>query len=328
MKHIALGRTGLTVSALGLGCMGMSENYGPSDDAENMATLARAVELGVNFLDTADSYGPFRNEELIGRFLANRRERIVVATKFGFVRSTHPAAPSIDNSPAYIRRACAASLRRLAIETIDIYYVHRIDPAVPVEDTVGTMADLVREGKVRAIGLSEVSAITLRRAAAVHPIAALQSEYSLWARGAELEVLPACRELGICFVAFAPLGRGFLTGAVRNANALAADDYRRHLPRFQGEAAAHNARLVARLEQIAVQQGCSAAQLAIAWLLAQGHGVIPIPGTRSSRRLEENAAAAAIVLDEAARTALDAVFPMGAAAGERYDADGMKQVGL
>jgi aryl-alcohol dehydrogenase-like predicted oxidoreductase len=309
MKHIAFGRTGLTVSALGLGCMGMSENYGPSDDAENMATLARAIELGINFLDTADSYGPYRNEELIGRFLASRRERIVVATKFGFVRSTDPAAPSIDNSPAYIRGACEASLRRLAIEAIDIYYVHRIDPAVPIEDTVGTMADLVREGKVRAIGLSEVSAMTLRRAAA------------------ELEVLPACRELDVCFVAFAPLGRGFLTGAVRNADTLAADDYRRHLPRFQGEAAAHNARLVARLEQIAAQQGCSAAQLAIAWLLAQGPGVIPIPGTRSSRRLEENAAAAAIVLDEAARAALDAAFPMGAAAGERYDADGMKQVG-
>jgi aryl-alcohol dehydrogenase-like predicted oxidoreductase len=328
MKHIAFGRTNLTVSAMGLGCMGMSENYGPSDDSENMATLARALDLGINFLDTADSYGPFHNEELIGRFLASRRERIVVATKFGFVRSSDPSAPSIDNSPAYIRSACEASLRRLAVDVIDLYYVHRIDPARPVEETVGTMADLVREGKVRAIGLSEVSANTLRRAAAVHPIAALQSEYSLWARGAELEVLPACRELGVCFVAFAPLGRGFLTGAVRNVAALAPDDYRHHLPRFQGDAAAHNARLVARLGQIAAQQGCTAGQLAIAWLLAQGPGVVPIPGTRRIQRLEENAAAAEILLDAAARTALESVFPMGAAAGERYDADGMQHVGL
>jgi aryl-alcohol dehydrogenase-like predicted oxidoreductase len=326
MKHIAFGGTGLEVSVIGLGCMGMSENYGPSNDAENAAILTRALELGINFLDTADSYGPFRNEELIGRFLSGRRERIVAATKFGFVRSADPTAPSIDNSPAYIRSACEASLRRLGIDVIDIYYAHRIDPARPIEETVGTMADLVREGKVRAIGLSEVSAATLRRAAAVHPIAALQSEYSLWARDAELEVLPACRELGVCFVAFSPLGRGFLTGAVSSVSKLAADDYRRQLPRFQGEAAAHNARLVARLEEIARQQGCTAAQLAIAWLLAQG--VIPIPGTRRIPRLEENAAGAQIVLSAAARAAVEAVFPIGAAAGERYDAEGMKLVNV
>jgi aryl-alcohol dehydrogenase-like predicted oxidoreductase len=327
MKHIALGRTGLEVSAIGLGCMGMSENYGPSDDAENLASLDRAVELGVNFLDTADSYGPFRNEELIGRFLAIRRERIVVATKFGFVRSSDPAAPTIDNSPAYIRRSCEGSLRRLGIEAVDLYYVHRVDPARPIEATVGTLADLVREGKVRAIGLSEVSAGTLRRAAAVHPIAAVQSEYSLWARDAEREVLPACRELGVAFVAFAPLGRGFLTGALRSAAALTPDDYRRQLPRFQGAAAAHNARLVMRLEQIAARQGCSAAQLAIAWLL-QNPGVIPIPGTRRLRRIEENAAAAGVVLGADARAAIDAIFPLGAAAGERYDEDAMKLIGL
>jgi aryl-alcohol dehydrogenase-like predicted oxidoreductase len=290
--------------------------------------LARALELGVNFLDTADSYGPFRNEELIGRFLAGRRGRIVVATKFGFVRSADPAAPVIDNSPAYIRSACEASLRRLGIDAIDLYYVHRIDPARPVEETVGTMADLVREGKIRAIGLSEVSAHTLRRAAAVHPIAAVQSEYSLWARDAELEVLPACRELGVCFVAFAPLGRGFLTGALSNAADLAADDYRRQLPRFQGAAAAHNARLVRQLEAIAHEHGCSAAQLAIAWLLAQGPDVFPIPGTRRVVRLEENAAGAEIVLDGTTRAALDALFAKGAAAGERYDADSMKLVNL
>jgi aryl-alcohol dehydrogenase-like predicted oxidoreductase len=326
MKHIALGPTGLEVSVIGLGCMGMSENYGPSNDAENRAILARAVEVGIDFFDTADSYGPFSNEELIGRFLAGRRERIVVATKFGFVRSTDPAAPAIDNSPAYIRRACEGSLRRLGIDAIDIYYVHRIDPARPIEDTVGTLADLVREGKVRAIGLSEVSASTLRRAAAVHPIAAVQSEYSLWTREPELEVLPACRELGVSFVAFSPLGRGFLAGAVTSTNALAADDYRRQLPRFQGAAAAHNASLVARLDEIARQQGCTAAQLAIAWLLAQGPGLIPIPGTRHIQRLEANAAAAQIMLDPATLAAIDAVFPIGAAAGERYDADSMKQV--
>jgi aryl-alcohol dehydrogenase-like predicted oxidoreductase len=328
MKHVAVGRTGLEVSAIGLGCMGMSENYGPSDEAGNLAILARALELGINFLDTADSYGPFRNEELIGRFLAHRRERIVVATKFGFVRSSDPAAPAIDNSPAYIRRACEASLRRLGIDVIDIYYAHRIDPARPIEDTIGTMADLVREGKVRCIGLSEVSANTLRRAAAVHPIAAVQSEYSLWTREPEFEVLPACRELGVSFVAFSPLGRGFLAGALRNTDALAADDYRRQLPRFQGAAAAHNARLVAQLDDIARQHECTAAQLAIAWLLAKGPGVIPIPGTRHIQRLEANAAAAHIALDAATLAAIDAAFPIGAAAGERYDAESLSLVNV
>jgi aryl-alcohol dehydrogenase-like predicted oxidoreductase len=328
MQRIAIGRTGLRVSAIGLGCMGMSECYGPSNDTDNVAILARALELGINFLDTADSYGPFRNEELIGRFLSNRRERVVVATKFGFVRSADPTAPSIDNSPAYIRTACEASLRRLRMDTIDLYYVHRTSPAWPIEETVGTLADLVRQGKVRAIGLSEVSATTLRRAAAVHPIAAIQSEYSLWTREAELEVLPACRQLGVCFVAFSPLGRGFLTGAIGNTAAFAPDDYRRQLPRFQGEAAAHNVQLVAQLEKIARQQGCTAAQLAVAWLLAKGPGVIPIPGTRHVERLEENVAAAEIMLTPATRTAIEAVFPIGAAAGERYDADGMKQVNI
>lgn len=326
MKYTTLGRNGPPISALGLGCMGMSECYGPSDDAESRRILARALDLGISFLDSADSYGPFHNEELIGQFLTGRRERVMVATKFGFVRSADPQAPVIDNSPDYIRRACEGSLRRLGVEAIDLYYAHRIDPARPIEETVGAMAELVRAGKVRSLGLSEVSAKTLRRAAAVHPIAALQSEYSLWARDVEREVLPTCRELGVSFVAFAPLGRGFLTGTVAGTDALAADDYRRQLPRFQGEAAAHNLRLVTQLEQVARQEGCSAAQLALAWLIARSPEVIAIPGTRRMQRLEENAAAADIVLAPATRERLDVLFAPGAVAGERYDADGMRLI--
>jgi aryl-alcohol dehydrogenase-like predicted oxidoreductase len=328
MKHVALGRTSLNVSAMGLGCMGMSESYGPSDDADSLSTVARALDLGINLLDTADSYGPFHNEELIGRFLAGRRDQVVVATKFGFVRGADGTASGIDNSPAYIRSACEASLRRLGVDVIDIYYVHRVDPARPVEETIGEMAKLVHQGKIRAIGLSEVSAKTLRRAAAVHAIAAIQSEYSIWARDAELEVLPACRELGVSFVAFAPLGRGFLTGKIKNTTGFSPDDYRHHQPRFQGDAAVHNARLVMRLEEIASQQGCTATQLALAWLLARRPEVIPIPGTCRVQRLEENVAAAAITLSPATLAALEATFPIGAAAGERYDAEGMRLVNV
>jgi aryl-alcohol dehydrogenase-like predicted oxidoreductase len=324
MKTIPLGGTNLEVSALGLGCMGMSENYGPSNEAENLATLDRTLELGITFLDTADSYGPFRNEELLGRFLQGRRGKAVIATKFGFVRSDEPGAPEIDNSPAYIRRSCEGSLRRLQVEAIDLYYVHRVEPGRPIEDTMGVMADLVREGKIRAIGLSEVSAATLRRAHAVHRVAAVQSEYSLWTRDVEREVLPACKELNVSFVAFSPLGRGFLTGSIRNSAALAEDDYRRQLPRFQAAAAEHNASLVAKLEAIARPLQCTTGQLALAWLMARG--AVPIPGTRRVRRLEENAAAADVKLGADALAAIDAIFPAGAAAGDRYDAGAMRLV--
>jgi aryl-alcohol dehydrogenase-like predicted oxidoreductase len=324
MKRVPLGRSGLEVSVLGLGCMAMSEFYGPSDDIESLATLARALELGINFLDTADAYGPFRNEELLARFLAGRRERVVLATKFGIVRSSDGAARTIDTSAAYVRRACDASLARLGTEVIDLYYAHRINPAVPVEETVGAMADLVRAGKVRAIGLSEVSAGTLRRAAAVHPIAAVQSEYSLWAREPERGVLAACRELGTSLVAYSPLGRGFLTGSIRSAEELTESDWRRRQPRFQGEAARHNAALVERFAALAHAERATPAQLALAWLLAQGRDVIPIPGTRRSVRLEENAAAATLELSAATRAALAALFPPGAAKGERYPPEGMR----
>lgn len=302
----------------------MSEAYGPSSDSENLDTLAHALELGINFLDTADCYGPYRNEELIGRFLVGRRDQVVIATKFGFVLDAAKALSPIDNRPSYVRSACEASLRRLDIEVIDLFYVHRIDPSVPIEETVGAMAQLVREGKVRTIGLSEVSAKTLRRAAAVHPIAALQSEYSLWAREAERDVLAACRELGVSFVAFAPLGRGFLTGTIKNADALSENDYRRQQPRFVGVAASHNALLVHRMMEIARLQGCTSGQIALAWLLAQG--VIPIPGTRKIHRLDENVGATGVVLTSATLTALEAVFPIGAAAGARYDDGAMKLV--
>jgi aryl-alcohol dehydrogenase-like predicted oxidoreductase len=328
MRLVPLGHTNINVSVLGLGCMGMSDQYGPSNVAENLATLGRAVELGINLLDTADSYGPFTNETLIGSFLAGRRDRVIVATKCGFVRTADGSDMGIDNSPAYIRNCCEASLRRLGIEAIDLYYLHRVDPARPIEETIGAMADLVRQGKVRALGLSEVSAQTLRRAAAVHPIAALQSEYSIWTRDAEAEVLPACRDLGTSFVAFAPLGRGFLTGTIESAAALTTGDYRRSQPRFQGQAAVHNAALVARLQQIASREGCTAPQLALSWLLAKSPHVIPIPGTRRIHRLEENAGAAQFRLSPTTLAELDAVFPPGAAAGARYDADGMQLVNV
>ena len=327
MDKRALGRSGLRVSALGLGCMGMSEFYGPRDEAESMATLQAALDAGIDFLDTADAYGPFTNEELVGRAIRGRREQVVLATKFGIVRSaTDPSLRGISGRPQYVREACEASLRRLGVEVIDLYYQHRVDPQVPIEDTVGAMAGLVRQGKVRHLGLSEAGARTLRRAASVHPIAALQSEYSLWSRDVEDEILPACRELGIGFVAYSPLGRGFLTGRIRRFEDLAPDDWRRGSPRFQGENFERNLALVRRLEKIAAEKGWRASQLALAWVLSRGHDVVPIFGTKRRAYLAENLAASAIVLDEAVRRRIEEVAPPGAAAGDRYAAAMMRFV--
>ena len=324
MEKRDLGASRLTVSALGLGCMGMSEFYGPTDDAQSLATLERALELGVTFLDTADMYGSGHNEELLGRFLKGRREKVVLATKFGIVRVPGRYERTIDTSPAYVRPACEASLKRLGVEAIDLYYAHRLNPDVPVEDTVGAMAELVRAGKVRALGLSEVSARTLRRAHAVHPIAAVQSEYSLWTRDPEAEVLPACRDLGASFVAYSPLGRGFLTGAIGKDADLAANDFRRISPRFQGDNLERNLRLVDVVKTLAATRGATPGQVALAWLLHQGKDIVPIPGTKRIEYLEENVAAASLTLstDELAR--LDQALPPGAAAGDRYPPAGMK----
>ncbi len=313
---------------MGLGCMGMSEFYGPGDDAESLATLERALELGVNFLDTADVYGSGRNEELVGRFLRGRRERVVLATKFGIVRGPEPRQRSISGRPEYVRQACDASLRRLGTDHIDLYYQHRVDPATPFEDTVGAMAELVRAGKVRHLGLSEASAATLRRASAVHPIAALQSEYSLWTRDPEDEVLAACRELGIGFVAYSPLGRGFLTGAIRRFEDFAADDFRRYNPRFQGANFQKNLDLVAQIEEVAreLRPQCTPGQLALAWVLAQGDDIVPIPGTKRRTYLEENVGALDVQLSADDLGRIDRVAPRGAAAGPRYAPEMMPSV--
>ncbi|HYD68526.1 aldo/keto reductase [Azospirillum sp.] len=323
MEKRTLG-SGIAVSAIGLGCMGMSEFYGPTDDAQSLATLERALELGVTHFDTADMYGSGHNERLLAGFLAGKRERAVVATKFGIVRKPGEYARTIDTSPDYVRRACEESLTRLGVETIDLYYAHRLNRDVPIEDTVGAMAELVRAGKVRAIGLCEVSAATLRRAHAVHPIAAVQSEYSLWTRDVEDEVLPACRELGVSLVAYSPLGRGMLTGAITNPDQLAEGDFRRLSPRFQGENLDANLRLVEDVRRLAVAKGCTPGQVALAWLLAQGPDVLPIPGTKRIKYLEENVAGATLRLKPEEVAALSAALPRGAAAGDRYPAEGMK----
>ncbi|TBV72901.1 aldo/keto reductase [Pseudoxanthomonas winnipegensis] len=328
MKTRILGRNGPTVSALGLGCMGMSDFYGARDDATSIATIHRALDLGVTLLDTADMYGPHTNEELVGKAIQGRREAVFVATKFGIVRDpANPQARGINGRPEYVRASIEGSLRRLGTDHVDLYYQHRVDPTVPIEDTVGAMARLVEEGKVRYLGLSEAAPETLRRAHAVHPIAALQTEYSLWTRDPEENgVLATVRELGIGFVPYSPLGRGFLSGAIKRPEDFDADDFRRHNPRFQGENFGRNLALVDKVRALAQAKGVTASQLALAWVLAQGEDLVPIPGTRRIANLEENLGAIDLVLDAADLAAIDAVFPVGAAAGTRYPEQSMAAV--
>lgn len=325
-RRLAQGR--LEVSAIGLGCMGMSEFYGPAEEAESVATIQRALDLGIDFLDTANIYGMGRNEELLGRALQGRREQAVVATKFGIARSPAGQPLGVNGRPEYVREQCELSLRRLRMETIDLYYQHRVDPQVPIEETVGAMSRLVEEGKVRYLGLSEAGVGTIRRAHAVHPIAALQTEYSLWSRDPEEGILAVCRELGIGFVAYSPLGRGFLTGAIRRPEDLAPDDWRRNSPRFQGGNFERNLALVEGVRRLAKAKGCTPAQLALAWVLAQGEDIVPIPGVKRRPYLEENWEARKVALSGEDLRELDRIAPRGAAAGERYHEAGMRMVGV
>jgi aryl-alcohol dehydrogenase-like predicted oxidoreductase len=313
-----LGRQGPEVGALGLGCMGMSEFYGATNDQESVATIHRALDLGVSLLDTADVYGPYKNEELVGRAVRDRRDRALIATKFGIVRGPDPTTRSVSGRPEYVRASCEASLRRLGLETIDLYYQHRVDPNVPIEDTVGAMAELVRQGKVRLLGLSEAAPATIRRAHAVHPISALQTEYSLWSRDPEDGILATCRDLGIGFVAYSPLGRGFLAGGIERPEDLAADDWRRLSPRFQGENFQRNLDLVRKVEELARSKGATPSQLALAWVLAQGEDIVPIPGTKRRSRLEENLKALELDLGPEDFARIEAAAPRGAVAGQRY----------
>jgi aryl-alcohol dehydrogenase-like predicted oxidoreductase len=329
MKNLPLGKQGLMASQMGLGCMGMSEFYGAADERESLRVLERSLDLGINFWDTSDIYGPFTNEVLLGKILKTRRKEVVLATKFGIVRDpARPGFRAFDGTPEYCKKACDASLLRLGVDEIDLYYLHRVDVNVPIEETVGAMADLVTAGKVRYLGLSEAGASTLRRACAVHPISALQTEYSLWSRDPEEEIIPACRALGIGFVPYSPLSRGFLSGEIKTMDDLAADDFRRISPRFQGENFQKNIDLVGKIKQLAVEKGCTPAQLALAWVLAQGEDMFPIPGTKRVKYLEENAAAAAIHLTAAELADIVSISPQNAVAGERYGEMGMKMVNL
>jgi aryl-alcohol dehydrogenase-like predicted oxidoreductase len=328
MKKRFLGQSALEVPAVGLGCMGMSEFYGPASESESLATLERSLGLGVNFWDTADAYGPFKNEELLGRALKGRRSQVVLATKFGNRRGADGSFQGIAGHPGYVREACEASLRRLGVDTIDLYYQHRVDKTVPIEETVGAMAELVREGKVRFLGLSEASAKTIRRAHRVHAITALQTEYSLWSREAEDEILPTVRELGIGFVAYSPLGRGFLTGRYKTLEDLAKDDYRRNSPRFQGANFEKNLDLVRKVQEIAKRKGATPGQLALAWVLDRGNDIVAIPGTTKAHHLEENVQALGIVVSPDERRAIEDAAPKGVAFGARYHEAGMKNLDL
>lgn len=328
MQKRNLGTQGLVVSSLGLGCMGMSEFYGTTDEDESIATIHRALELGINFLDTSDVYGPFTNEQLVGKAIRGRRDEVVLATKFGVRRGEDPTRRWIDGRPEYVREACEASLRRLGVDYIDLYYQHRLDANVPIEETVGAMAKLVEEGKVLYLGLSEAGPQTIRRAHATHPISALQTEYSLWSRDPEDEILPTVHQLGIGFVAYSPLGRGFLTGQIREFEDLAPDDYRRYSPRFQGDNFKKNLELVDRITELAKVKGITAGQLALAWMLSGGYGIVPIPGTKRRQYLEENVAAADVTLSEDDLARIAEVAPEGAAAGARYPEAMMKFVSM